>query len=70
MADAPMPLPAAVRPFSLKTLSERWGCSERTIRNMVRDGKLQAFRVGGTLFRISWEEVQKWETSQSLSGTE
>jgi excisionase family DNA binding protein len=57
-------------PFSVKTLSERWGCSERTIRNMLKEGKLRSFVVGGTLIRISHEEVEKWETNQNLSGTE
>lgn len=66
MSDAPMLLP---KPFSIRTLAERWDCSEEHVRRMVKSGRLRTFDLGGKLIRISAEEVERWETSQSSSGT-
>ena len=32
--------------YTLDTLAARWGCSSETLRLMVKDGRLPAFRVG------------------------
>ena len=48
-------------PYSIKTLAERWGCCERTIRNMIAAGRLPIYRVGGRLVRISAGAVDAWE---------
>lgn len=58
-----------MKPYSAKTLAERWDCSEGQIRAMVRAGKLAAFTLGGKLIRIPAEEVEKWEKGLNLSGT-
>lgn len=50
----------SLRPFTPATLAERWSCSERHVRNLIRDGRIAAFRVG-TLWRISAAEVERFE---------
>ncbi|WP_425440060.1 excisionase family DNA-binding protein [Rhodovulum kholense] len=42
-------------------LAERWGCSGETVRAMIRDGRLPAFRVGGRLLRVSAQTVRDFE---------
>ena len=49
------------RPFSVVDLASRWGVSEHHIRNMLADGRLKGFRVGGRLWRISAGEVDRFE---------
>ena len=53
------------RPFTPRTLAERWACSQGHIYNMIATGKLRGFRVGGRLVRISVEEVLRWENGQA-----
>lgn len=65
-----LPIDINIAVYSPRTLAERWGCSEAHVRAMVRNGKLKSFSLGGKLIRITAEEVRKWETNQSLSGTE
>jgi len=55
----------APKPFTPKTLAERWDCSPGHIYNMIATGKLHSFRVGGRLVRISVEEVLRWENGQA-----
>lgn len=47
-------------PYSVSTLAERWGCSPRHIRNLVRKGDLKGFRVGN-LLRFTVGEVEAYE---------
>lgn len=55
----------AIRPpFSLKTLAERWGCSDETVRQMVISKKLPAFRVG-TMLRIPAAAVEEYEACKN-----
>jgi excisionase family DNA binding protein len=49
------------RPFSPDTLAERWGCSSQHIRDLIRAGKLESFRIG-RLIRIPAAAVKKFET--------
>ena len=51
------------KPYSVKTLAERWECSEDTVRALITAGRLPAFRVGGKLLRISAEAVERWESA-------
>lgn len=53
------------RPFTPKMLAERWSCSERHIRNMINNGYIPSLQWGGKLVRIKWEDVDKFENSQS-----
>lgn len=57
------------RPYTVKALAERWGCSDEHIRKMVKSGQLQAFALGGKLIRISAEEVDRWEKGRNSFGT-
>ena len=36
-------------PYSVSTLAARWGCSKRHITKLVKQGRLQPFRVGNLL---------------------
>ena len=54
--------PSQHPPFSVRTLAERWDCSERHIYNMIGDGRLASFKAGGRLVRIAAEEVARWES--------
>ena len=48
------------RPFTPETLADRWGCSSEKIRQMVKRGELQGFRLG-KLYRIPANEVERVE---------
>ncbi|MDK2756423.1 MAG: hypothetical protein KYX66_06775 [Blastomonas fulva] len=47
-------------PFSVRSLADRWECSEGLIRKMIRNGTLQSFTIG-TLIRIPVSEVERIE---------
>ena len=49
--------------FTPETLAERWEVSAATVRNLVRDGTLRAFRVGKQI-RIRPDDVTAYEESQ------
>jgi len=48
------------RPFTPDGLADRWDCSAETIRQMVKRGELQGFRVGH-MIRIPYRAVEKME---------
>lgn len=52
--------PPSEPPFTVRSLSERWGCSEGVVRSVIRLGKLGHFRVGD-LIRVPAEEVRRFE---------
>jgi hypothetical protein len=49
--------------FTPRSLSERWDCSERHVRNMLSAGQLPYSRLGGKLIRIAWKDVDHFERS-------
>jgi len=49
------------KPFTPKTLSERWDCSEQHVRDLIKAGKLKGFQLGG-LIRIAAWEVERVES--------
>ena len=49
------------RPLLPKHVAERWGCSERHVRNLIRDGELKHFRLGGRLLRVPASAVEEYE---------
>src|SRR5579859_3248067 len=53
--------------FSPRDLAEHWQCSERHVRNLIRDGKLRAFRLGGKLVRVPREAVEDFEKCESIA---
>lgn len=51
--------------FTPASLANRWSCSPRTVRNLIRDGSLRAFRIGDKLLRISHFAVEQFEQCQN-----
>jgi excisionase family DNA binding protein len=47
--------------FSVRTLAERWQCSEGLIRKMIGSGELRSFRYGN-LIRIAADAVAEIES--------
>jgi excisionase family DNA binding protein len=58
--------------FTPETLAKRWSVSPRTVRNLIRDGSLRAFRIGDKLLRISHSAVEQFECQTPIdsSGSE
>lgn len=54
------------RPLLPRQLAERWGCSERHVRNLIAAGQLRHFRLGGRLLRIPASAVEEYERRQSV----
>ena len=50
-----------------RDVAERWGCSEKHVRNLIRKGALPCFRAGGKLVRLWERDVEAFEcrTTQS-----
>lgn len=49
------------RPLTPGMVAERWRCSERHVRNLIRAGEIKSFRVGEKLLRVSIEAVEDYE---------
>ncbi len=58
-----------MKPYSVATLANRWGCHASVIRRMIRAGKIAVFRVGD-LIRIAHSEVESWEKSAKITVSE
>jgi len=54
------------RPLLPREVAERWGCSERHVRNLIASGQLGHFRVGDRLLRILAAAVEEYERRQSV----
>lgn len=46
-------------------LAEEWACSERHVRNLIANGTLPYFKLGGKLVRIRREDVEAFETGSA-----
>lgn len=58
------------RPYTAEMLAERWECSAETVRQMIRDGRLPAFRVG-RMMRVTQRVVEQYECGiAALAGVE
>lgn len=66
MASQPDPTPP---PFSVRTLAQRWECSEGVIRKMIEEGRLKPFRIG-VLIRIPAAEVERFEQCQNTPSSD
>src|SRR3990167_644241 len=51
--------------YTPKTLSEHWQCDNAVIYRLIAQGRLQAFRLGGKLWRIRGEAVEAYEQCQT-----
>lgn len=47
-------------PFTVKTIAERWQCSEGIVRKLIRAGEIPSFKIGD-LIRVAADEVAKYE---------
>jgi excisionase family DNA binding protein len=58
---------ASRKPYTVKELAERWQVSQEAVYALIRKhargepGGLPAFTIGGKLWRIRAEEVERWE---------
>lgn len=52
--------------FSPQMLAERWGVTDKTVRNLIARGELRGFRFG-KVYRVSREAVEEYEC-KSLNG--
>jgi excisionase family DNA binding protein len=52
------------RPYTPKSLAERWECSPQHVRKMLADGRLNGFKLGNKMWRISTTEVARIEEDQ------
>ena len=52
--------------YSPQSLAERWVCSERHIRNMVKRGDIPAIQFGGKLIRIRMVDVEAYEAGAAM----
>jgi len=57
----------AQRAFSVRSLAERWQCSDGLVRSMIARGELRSFRYGN-LIRITAEAVAEVEAKRERAG--
>jgi hypothetical protein len=48
-----------------RTLARRWHCTPQTIYNLRAQGRLQGFKLGGKLWRITEDEIIALEGSKA-----
>jgi len=53
------------RPYTIKALAEYWGYSPESVRKLLVSGELTGFRLGGKMWRIRPEEVERYECQQT-----
>ncbi len=53
------------RPMTPEQVAEHWGCSANHVRNLVKRGELEAFKLGLRLIRITPQAVRDYEERQS-----
>ncbi|TQM94129.1 helix-turn-helix domain-containing protein [Roseinatronobacter monicus] len=52
------------RPLNPEQLADRWSCSAEMVRKLVKQGKLDGFRVG-SLYRILSDSILEYEKCQN-----
>jgi excisionase family DNA binding protein len=58
-----------IRPYTPATLAEHWECSETTVRDLIKSGRLRAFKLAEKLYRIRPEEVERFECQQNTDSS-
>lgn len=53
--------------YTPETLAERWKCSAKHVRDLIKEGELAAFRLGGMLLRIRAQTVEEYECRNGAS---
>ena len=57
--------PSEAAPFTVEGLAQRWGCSRDMVYDMLTDGSLIGWKLGGKLWRVSAAEVARYESGGS-----
>lgn len=57
------------RIYTPHEVAERWGCCPNTVRNVIMDGHLAAFRVG-RLLRIPVSSIEEFERKGGVGSLE
>lgn len=60
--DGRLPAP----PYTVPALADRWQCSKDFVYSLIRNGELNAFRLGGKLLRIAAKEVERFEQRNTV----
>jgi excisionase family DNA binding protein len=47
--------------FTVTELCARWKASRRTVLDAIRDGRLKGFRLGARNYRVTLDEVLRYE---------
>lgn len=51
--------------FTVTELMARWKVARKTILDLIRRGKLHAFRVGERSYRVTMDEVMRYEQTKA-----
>lgn len=51
--------------ITINELMERWGCARKTVLDAIKRGSLKAFKPGDRVWRITMEEVLRFERSNA-----
>ncbi len=51
--------------FTITELMARWKVARKTILDQIRNGKLRAFRVGERSYRVTMDEVMRYEQTKA-----
>lgn len=49
--------------LTVNELMRRWDCTRQTILRAIKEGRLKAFRVGARVFRVTLDEVVRFESA-------
>ena len=52
--------------YTLRRLAARWHCSPQHVREMCEAGELDAFKLGGKLWRVRAASVAKVERAHAM----
>jgi excisionase family DNA binding protein len=47
--------------LTVADIEKRWKCNRRTVYDLIKSGKLVAFTPGARTYRVTLEEVQRYE---------
>ena len=47
--------------YTVNELCDRWRVARKTLLEAIRSGRLKAFKVGERVYRVSYDEVVRYE---------
>ena len=60
----------STRPLTVQELADRWSVTRESVYALIKQGRLRAFRLGGKLYRVSFAEVERWESAGESTPTD